>query len=56
MKDPHLLTGDYWRRLFLHGGDVLLPFTIGAWCSQSLVRSPPILTLPGCGARRGKKR
>jgi uncharacterized protein (DUF2062 family) len=29
LKDPHLLTADYWRRLFKHGFDVLLPFTIG---------------------------
>ena len=29
LKEPHLLTGDYWRRLFEHGWDILLPFTIG---------------------------
>ena len=29
LKEPHLLTGDYWRRLFLHSWDVLLPFAIG---------------------------
>ena len=29
LKHPHLLTGDYWRQLFKHSWDVLLPFTIG---------------------------
>jgi uncharacterized protein len=29
LKEPHLLTGDYWRRLFQHGWDILLPFTVG---------------------------
>ncbi|HEV2912587.1 MAG TPA: DUF2062 domain-containing protein [Pyrinomonadaceae bacterium] len=29
LKEPHLLTGDYWRRLFLHGWDVLVPFAVG---------------------------
>src|SRR5215210_4939854 len=29
LKDPHLLTGGYWRRLFRHSWDVLLPFAVG---------------------------
>lgn len=29
LKEPHLLTGDYWRAIFRHGWDVLLPFSIG---------------------------
>ena len=29
LKEPHLLTGDYWRRLFSQGWDILAPFTIG---------------------------
>jgi uncharacterized protein len=29
LREPHLLTGEYWRRLFLHSWDVLLPFTVG---------------------------
>jgi len=29
LKEPHLLTGDYWRQLLLHSRDVLLPFSIG---------------------------
>ncbi|HYE66918.1 MAG TPA: DUF2062 domain-containing protein [Pyrinomonadaceae bacterium] len=29
LKDPHLLTGDYWRQLFEHSWDVLLPFAVG---------------------------
>ncbi len=29
LKEPHLLTASYWRELFRHTGDVLLPFAIG---------------------------
>ena len=29
LREPHLLTGDYWRRLFLHSWDVLVPFSVG---------------------------
>ncbi|HEX8143313.1 MAG TPA: DUF2062 domain-containing protein [Pyrinomonadaceae bacterium] len=29
LKEPHLLTGDYWRRLFLHSSDILVPFAVG---------------------------
>ncbi|HYY56785.1 MAG TPA: DUF2062 domain-containing protein [Pyrinomonadaceae bacterium] len=29
LKEPHLLTGEYWRRLFLHSWDVLVPFAVG---------------------------
>lgn len=29
LKAPHLLTGAYWQKLFLHSWDVLLPFTVG---------------------------
>ena len=29
LKEPHLLTGDYWRQLLLHSRDVLLPFSVG---------------------------
>jgi uncharacterized protein len=29
LRDPHLLTGDYWRRLFEQTREVLLPFAIG---------------------------
>jgi uncharacterized protein (DUF2062 family) len=30
LKDPHPLTSDYWQKLFLHGRDLLLPFSIGS--------------------------
>jgi uncharacterized protein (DUF2062 family) len=56
LKDPHLLTGDYWRRLFLHSGDVLLPFAIGGMLLSivcSLVSYP--LTLRWLRARRDRK-
>lgn len=29
LKEPHLLTAGYWRRLFAHSADVLVPFTVG---------------------------
>ena len=30
LRDPHLLTGAWWSKLFESGGNVLLPFFIGA--------------------------
>ena len=29
LRDPHLLTRDYWRQLAEHAGDILLPFSVG---------------------------
>ena len=29
LRDPHLLTRDYWRRLGEHAWDILLPFSVG---------------------------
>jgi uncharacterized protein len=29
LREPHLLTMDYWRRIFLHSRDVLTPFAVG---------------------------
>ena len=29
LKEPHLLTAGYWRALFSHSWDILLPFSIG---------------------------
>ena len=29
LKEPHLLTAAYWRRLFAHSADVLVPFAVG---------------------------
>ncbi|MGB7925044.1 MAG: DUF2062 domain-containing protein [Pyrinomonadaceae bacterium] len=56
LKDPHLLTGDYWRQLFLHSRDVLLPFAVGGMALSvvcSLAAYP--LTLRWLRARRAKK-
>jgi uncharacterized protein (DUF2062 family) len=56
LKDPHLLTADYWRRLFRHSLDVLLPFTIGGLVLSivcSLAAYP--LTLRWLRARRERK-
>jgi uncharacterized protein (DUF2062 family) len=55
LKDPHLLTADYWRRLSKHGFDVLLPFTIGGMLLSlvcSLAAYP--LTLRWLRARKRK--
>lgn len=30
LKNPHLLTGDYYRRVFVHGWYIVEPFAIGA--------------------------
>ena len=30
LKDPHLLTGEYYRKLFRESWDIVWPFTIGA--------------------------
>src|SRR3712207_4743480 len=29
LREPHLLTGSYWRELWRHAWDILLPFSIG---------------------------
>ena len=29
LKEPHLLTGDYWRKLSHHSWDIVAPFSIG---------------------------
>jgi uncharacterized protein (DUF2062 family) len=29
LREPHLLNGDYWRQLFTHLWDIVLPFSIG---------------------------
>ena len=55
LKDPHLLTADYWRRLFRHSFDVLLPFAIGGMVLSvvcSLAAYP--LTLRWLRARKRK--
>lgn len=48
LKEPHLLEGDYWRRLFGSGLEVLLPFAIGGGVLSvvcSLVAYPLTLRL-----------
>ena len=29
LKNPHLMTGEYWRKLSHHGWDILLPYAVG---------------------------
>ena len=55
LKEPHLLTADYWRRLSVHGRDVLLPFAVGGTALSvvcSLAAYPVTLRLLRANARR----
>ncbi|MEA2174298.1 MAG: uncharacterized protein QOD00_1890 [Blastocatellia bacterium] len=57
LKEPHLLTGAYWRHLFQNSGNVLLPFAIGGGVLSvvcSLVTYP--LTLRLLRARKAKRK
>ncbi|HVF28106.1 MAG TPA: DUF2062 domain-containing protein [Pyrinomonadaceae bacterium] len=48
LQHPRLLTGDYWRQLFFHSRDVLLPFAIGGTVLSvicSLIAYPVTLKL-----------
>ena len=56
LKDPHLLSGDYWRELLVHSGDVILPFAVGGMVLSvvcSLAAYP--LTLHLLRARKGMR-
>jgi uncharacterized protein (DUF2062 family) len=57
LKEPHLLTGAYWRHLFQNSWNVLLPFAIGGGVLSvvcSLVTYP--LTLRLLRARKAKRK
>ena len=57
LKDPHLFSGDYWRQLFTHGWELLLPFAIGGMVLSiicSLIAYP--VTLKMLQARHRKDR
>lgn len=48
LKEPHLLTGDYWRKLSHHGWDILFPYAVGGMILSfisSLVAYPLTLRL-----------
>jgi uncharacterized protein (DUF2062 family) len=48
LRDPHLFTRDYWRQLFAHTWDVLLPFSLGGLSLSvvcSLIAYPVTLRL-----------
>jgi uncharacterized protein (DUF2062 family) len=54
LRDPHLLTSDYYRRLFRESWDIVWPFTVGGTALSvicSLIAYP--LTLQLLRARRG---
>jgi uncharacterized protein (DUF2062 family) len=56
LRSPHLLTGDWWGKLFHSGGNVLAPFLIGGMTLSvicSLLAYP--LTLRFLRARKRKK-
>jgi len=56
LKHPHLFSGDYWRQLFIHSRDVLLPFAIGGMALSvvcSLIAYP--VTLKLLRVHRGKQ-
>ena len=53
LRDPHLFARDYWRRLWGHADDVLLPFAVGGTALSvvcSLIAYP--VTLKFLRARR----
>ena len=55
LKEPHLLTAAYWRQLFDHLWDVVLPFSIGGTVLSvvcSLAAYPVTLRLLRAHARR----
>jgi uncharacterized protein (DUF2062 family) len=57
LKEPHLLTGAYWRHLFQNSWNVLLPFAIGGGVLSvvcSLVTYP--LTLRLLRARKARQK
>ncbi len=59
LREPHLLTADYWRRLGHHARDVLLPFAVGATALSvilSLAAYPVTLRLLRANQRRKAKR
>jgi uncharacterized protein (DUF2062 family) len=55
LRDPHLLTADYWRALFAQFRAVLLPFTVGGMVLSvvcSLAAYPVTLKLLRANQRR----
>ncbi len=58
LKEPHLLTSDYWRSLFDHSWDVLVPFAVGGLLLSvvcSLAAYPLTLYLLRAHRRRKKE-
>jgi len=56
LREPHLLTIAYWRELWRHGWDILLPFSIGGMALSvvcSLAAYP--LTLRFLRRRKGRQ-
>ena len=58
LKNPHLLTADYWRQLFTHSRDILLPFAVGGMLLSvvcSLIAYPVTLRLLSARKRLRQK-
>ena len=58
LREPHLLTGSYWRSLGAHLWDVVVPFTVGGLVLSvvcSLAAYPVTLRLLRAHARRKAK-
>ncbi len=56
LREPHIFRGDYWRQIFLHSWDVLLPFAVGGTALSivcSIIAYP--LTLRLLRARQQRK-
>ena len=55
LREPHLLTGDYWRALSGHAWDLLVPFAVGGMALSvvcSLAAYPVTLRLLRANQRR----
>lgn len=58
LREPHMLTADYWRELFKHTRDLLAPFAIGGAALSvvcSLTAYPVTLRLLRANQRRKKR-
>jgi uncharacterized protein (DUF2062 family) len=58
LQEPHLLNGDYWRQLFTHLWDIVVPFSIGGMALSvvcSLAAYPVTLKLLRAKQRMRKK-
>jgi uncharacterized protein len=58
LQSPHLLTGQWWGKLFASGGNVIVPFFIGGMMLSvicSIIAYPLTLRFLRAGKRNGEK-